>query len=162
MTEETPQIGAGTAPQFGLARVYLKDVSLEAPNSPALFLEEFRPEVKLQVNTSVNALKTTDLYEVVLNITVTSTHKEQTAFLVEVQQAGIFEVKGFDDAQKGHLLGVYCPEALYPFAREAVAELVAKGGFPQLLLAPVNFEAVYAQKLKHEKQAADSAAQPDA
>jgi preprotein translocase subunit SecB len=161
MTEKQPQAGADAGPQFGLVRIYLKDVSLETPNSPAIFLEEFRPDVNLQVNTAVKELDNS-LYEVVLSITVTSTHNGQTAFLVEVQQAGIFEVRNFEEAHKGHMLGVFCPETLYPFAREAVAELVAKGGFPQLLLAPVNFEAAYAQKLSQEKQATSPAAPPNA
>jgi preprotein translocase subunit SecB len=144
MTDENAQTGAGAGPQFGILRIYLKDVSFETPNSPVIFTQEFKPDVKLQVNTSVNELEDS-LFEVVLNVTVTSQQGEKTAFLVEVQQAGIFQVQGFDAAQKSHMLGVYCPEALYPFAREAVSDLVVKGGFPQLLLAPVNFEAVYNQ-----------------
>ena len=145
MTEETPQAAAGGEPQFGILRIYLKDVSFETPNSPAVFTQEFNPEVNLQLQTTVGELEN-DLYEVVLNLTVTSKQGEQTGFLVEVQQAGVFQVKGFDDAQKGHMLGAYCPNTLYPFAREAVADLVAKGGFPQLVLAPINFDALHAQK----------------
>jgi preprotein translocase subunit SecB len=158
MTDENPQAGAGAGagPQFGILRIYLKDVSFETPNSPAIFTQEFRPDVKLQVNTSVNQLEDS-LFEVVLNVTVTSNHNEKTAFLVEVQQAGIFQVQGFDETQKGHMLGAYCPETLYPFAREAVSDLVVKGGFPQLLLAPVNFDAIYNQKLNQaNKQAAST------
>ena len=156
MTDENPQAEAGSGPQFGILRIYLKDCSFETPNSPAIFTQEFRPDVKLQVNTSINQLEDS-LFEVVLNVTVTSKHAEKTAFLVEVQQAGIFQVQGFEEAQKGHMLGAYCPETLYPFAREAVSDLVVKGGFPQLLLAPVNFEAVYNQKLNQaNKQAASS------
>ncbi len=156
MTDENPQAGAGTGPQFGILRIYLKDCSFETPNSPAIFTQEFRPDVKLQVNTSIDKLED-GLFEVVLNVTVTSKHAEKTAFLVEVQQAGIFQVQGFEEAQKNHMLGAYCPETLYPFAREAVSDLVIKGGFPQLLLAPVNFEAVYNQKLNQaNKQAASS------
>lgn len=154
MTDESAQAGAG--PQFGILRIYLKDVSFETPNSPVIFTEEFRPDVKLQVNTTVNKLEDS-LVEVVLNVTVTSMHGEKTAFLVEIQQAGIFQLQGFEDSQKSHMLSVYCPEVLYPFAREAVADLVVKGGFPQLLLAPVNFEAVYSQKLSQaNKQVAST------
>jgi preprotein translocase subunit SecB len=156
MTDENAQTGAGAGPQFGILRIYLKDVSFETPNSPAIFTQEFKPDVKLQVNTSVNELEDS-LFEVVLNVTVTSQQGEKTAFLVEVQQAGIFQVQGLDAAQKSHMLGAYCPETLYPFAREAVSDLVVKGGFPQLLLAPVNFEAVYKQNLNQAgKQAAST------
>jgi preprotein translocase subunit SecB len=155
MTNENPHAVAGDGPQFGILRIYLKDVSFETPNSPAIFTQDFRPDVKLQVNTSVNELEDS-LFEVVLNVTVTSQHGEKTAFLVEVQQAGIFQVKGFDETQKSHMLGAYCPETLYPFAREAVSDLVVKGGFPQLLLAPVNFDAVYQQKLNQASRQAAS------
>jgi len=148
MTDENAQTGAGAGPQFGILRIYLKDVSFETPNSPAIFTQEFRPEINLQLNTSVNQLEDS-LFEVVLHLTVTSKQGEKTGFLVEIQQAGIFEIKGFDDAQKGHMLGAYCPDTLYPFAREAVSDLVTKGGFPQLLLSPINFEAVYAQNQKN-------------
>jgi preprotein translocase subunit SecB len=156
MTDENAQTGAGAGPQFGILRIYLKDVSFETPNSPVIFTQEFKPDVELQVNTSVNELEDS-LFEVVLNVTVTSQQGEKTAFLVEVQQAGIFQVQGLDAAQKSHMLRAYCPETLYPFAREAVSDLVVKGGFPQLLLAPVNFEAVYKQNLNQAgKQAAST------
>ena len=148
MTDENPQAAAGAGPHFGIVRIYLQDVSFETPNSPAIFTQEFRPEVNLQLNTSASQLED-GLFEVVLHLTVTSKQGEKTGFLVEIQQAGIFEIKGFDDAQKGHMLGAYCPDTLYPFAREAVSDLVTKGGFPQLLLAPINFEAVYAQNQKN-------------
>ncbi len=161
MTEENPQAAAGGEPQFGILRIYLKDVSFETPNSPAVFTEDFKPDVNLQLNTSVNELQD-NLYEVVLNLTVTSKQEERTGFLVEVQQAGIFEVKGFDGAQKGHMLGAYCPNMLFPFARQAVADLVAKGGFPQLLLAPINFDALHAQKQEQLRAQAASPQQQGA
>jgi preprotein translocase subunit SecB len=158
MTEENNQAQAGDGPQFGIVRIYLKDVSFETPNSPEAFRQEFKPDIKLQLNTSVNKLEG-DLFEVVLNVTVTSKLGDKTGFLVEVQQAGIFELKGYDDAQKGPILGAYCPNTLYPFAREAVSDLVAKGGFPQLLLAPIDFDALYRQKLNQaESQAASGQA----
>ena len=158
MTEENNQAQAGDGPQFGIVRIYLKDVSFETPNSPEAFRQEFKPDIKLQLNTSVNKLEG-DLFEVVLNVTVTSKLGDKTGFLVEVQQAGIFELKGYDEAQKGSVLGAYCPNTLYPFAREAVSDLVAKGGFPQLLLAPIDFDALYRQKLNQaESQAASGQA----
>lgn len=146
MTEENPQAAAGEGPQFAIVRIYLKDVSFETPNSPAIFNQDFRPEVNLQLNTTIAELEN-NLFEVVLHLTVTSKDGDKTGFLVEVQQAGIFNVSGFDDAQKGQMLGAYCPNTLYPFAREAISDLVTKGGFPPLMLAPINFDAVYAQNL---------------
>ena len=146
MTEENNQAPVGDGPQFGIVRIYLKDVSFETPNSPEVFRQDFKPDVNLQLNTSVNRLDG-DLFEVVLNVTVTSKQEDKTGFLVEVQQAGIFELKGYDEAQKGSVLGAYCPNTLYPFAREAVSDLVVKGGFPQLLLSPINFDALYTQKV---------------
>ena len=146
MTDENNQAQAGDGPHFGIVRVYLKDVSFETPNSPEVFRQDFNPDVNLQLNTSVNKLEDS-LYEVVLNVTVTSKQGDKTGFLVEVQQAGIFELKGYDEAQKGSVLGAYCPNTLYPFAREAISDLVVKGGFPQLLLSPINFDALYTQKL---------------
>jgi preprotein translocase subunit SecB len=156
MAEQNPQAAAG--PQFNILRIYLKDVSLETPNSPAIFTEDFRPDVKLQLNTSVSSLEN-DLYEVVLSLTVTSKHNDKTAFLVEVQQAGIFMLKGFEETQHKQMLGAFCPETLFPFAREAISDLVAKGGFPPLLLAPVNFNAIYADNLQRSQAAAASADQ---
>ena len=147
MTEQNKQAQAGNGPQFELLRVYLKDVSFETPNSPEVFRTEFKPEINLQLNSAVNQLEE-GLYEVILNLTVTSKEGDKTGFLVEVQQAGIFVVKGFDEAQTGSMLGAYCPNTLYPYAREAVTDLVTKGGFPQLLLAPINFDALYQQKMQ--------------
>jgi len=146
MTEENSQPQTGDGPQFGIARIYLKDVSFETPNSPEVFRQDFKPDIQLGLNTSVNRLEN-DLFEVVLNVTVTSKQGDKTGFLVEVQQAGIFELKGYDEAQKGPILGAYCPNTLYPFAREAISDLVVKGGFPQLLLSPIDFENLYKQKM---------------
>jgi preprotein translocase subunit SecB len=146
MTEENNQASSAEGPQFTILRVYLKDVSFETPNSPAVFTQEWNPDVNLQLNSAVNTLDD-DVYEVVLKVTVTAKQGDKTGFLAEVDQAGVFTVKGFDDAQKGHTLGAFCPNTLYPFAREAISDLVVKGGFPQLLLAPINFDALYAEKI---------------
>ncbi len=154
MTDDTtPQSQAtdNSGPQFAVHRVYLKDVSFETPNSPAVFQNEQNPEISLQLNSEVNTLGE-DLYEVVMTLTVTAKHEEETAFLVEVQQAGIFTVKGFDQAQAGEMLGAYCPNTLYPFAREVVASLVTKGSFPQLLLAPINFDMLHQEQVSKVQQ----------
>ena len=136
--------------EFALQRIYLKDLSFETPNSPTIFIEEWKPESNLNINSNVNKLAD-DTYEVVLTITVTTKIGQKTAFLVEIQQAGIFAVKGFTDAELGHMVGAYCPNVLFPYAREVVSDLVSKGSFPQMLLTPVNFDALYAQHL-HEQQ----------
>lgn len=146
MTEENSPAGKNAAPQFAIVRIYLKDVSFETPNSPDVFNENFRPEVNLQFGTAVKQLPD-DLYEVVLNVTATSKDGDRTGFLVEVQQAGIFHLSGFDDVQTGQMLNAYCPNVLFPYVREAISDLVSKGTFPQLLLAHVDFDLLYQQKI---------------
>ncbi len=140
-----------TAREFALQRIYVKDISFETPNSPTIFTEEWKPESNLNLNSSVNKLDD-KTYEVVLTITVTTKVGDKTAFLVEVQQAGIFVVQGFPDNEMGHMMGAYCPNLLFPYAREVVSDLVSKGSFPQLLLTPVNFDALYAQHLQEAQR----------
>ena len=130
---------------FQLHRIYIKDLSFESPNSPRIFIGDWQPKHELNLNTKINRID--DLtFEVILSVTVTTHLGEQTAFIVEVQQAGLVGVKGFTEAELGPLLGAYCPNLLFPFAREAISDLVSKGSFPQLLLQPVNFEVLYAQR----------------
>ena len=155
MAEENNQAPAENGPEFSILRIYLKDVSFETPNSPGVFTQEFKPEIGLQLNTAIKRIEE-DLHEVVLNITVTAKQGEKTGFLVEVQQAGIFSLKGFDEAQKGAMLGAYCPNVLFPYAREEISALVTKGGFPPLLLAPINFDVMYAEKTAERAQQAAS------
>lgn len=145
--------------QFTIQKIYVKDLSFEAPNSPQVFLEKWEPEVNLQISNSATALSDTT-QEVVLTLTVTAKQQDKTAYLVEVQQAGIFNITGYDKDQLAAMVGGYCPHVLFPFAREAVSDLVTRGGFPQLLLAPINFDVLYRQHLEQMKQAqpaADSA-----
>ncbi|MEJ2645133.1 MAG: protein-export chaperone SecB [Gammaproteobacteria bacterium] len=150
-----PQADQG--PQFAIQKIYLKDASLETPNSPTVFTQEWNPEINLQLNSDATAVAE-DVHEVVLSLTVTAKLGEKTAFLAEIQQAGIFTLQGFEQNDLGPMLGAYCPSVLYPFAREAVADLVAKGGFPQLLLSPINFDALYAQRSQEAQ--AQTAGQP--
>jgi len=145
MTDDKDQAASSAGPNFNILRIYVKDVSFEAPNSPAIFTQEFKPEVEMRMATSVSPLET-DVYEIVLTITVTSKEGDKTGFLAEVQQAGIFGISGFAEDQHAHMVSAYCPNTLFPFAREQIANLVIKGGFPQLLLAPVNFDALFAQR----------------
>ena len=156
MAEENNQAPASNEPEFAIVRIYVKDVSFETPNSPRIFTQEFKPQLNVQLNTAVERIEE-DLYEVVLNITVTSKQGEKTGFLVEVQQAGLFSVKGFDEEQKGAMLGAYCPNTLFPFARETISGLVNKGGFPPLMLAPINFDAMYAESAAEKAKQAASA-----
>lgn len=145
--------------EFTLQRVYTKDISFETPNSPDIFTVEWKPESDLSLNSEIHPLDK-DLYEVVLTVTVTTKVGDKVAFLVEAQQAGIFLVRGFPQKEQGHMLGSYCPNVLFPYLREVVSDLVSKGSFPQLLLSPVNFDALYAQHLAEreaKKQVEDGA-----
>ncbi|HEY7841492.1 MAG TPA: protein-export chaperone SecB [Gammaproteobacteria bacterium] len=135
--------------QFGVQKVYLKDMSFETPRSPQVFQEEWSPAVNMDVSNSASALND-KLFEVVLSVTITVKSGEQPVYLAEVQQAGIFHIEGFPREAVNRILATLCPNILFPFAREVVADLVMRGGFPQLLLAPMNFEVLYAQHLKQE------------
>ncbi|MEN8213613.1 MAG: protein-export chaperone SecB [Pseudomonadota bacterium] len=148
---ETPAEAAATPEaQFNLQRIYCKDISFETPNSPAMFLGEWKPEMNLQFNTGVQELGENN-YEVVLTLTVTVKSGDKTAFLAEVHQAGIFNIIGVPEEQMKPVIGITCPNILFPYAREAVSDLVNRGSFPQLLLAPVNFEALYAQHAQQQE-----------
>ena|SRR3990167_769589 len=135
-------------PEFIIQRLYVKDLSFEAPNSPQVFLDEWRPELNMDLTTKTEALSD-DNHEVILSVTITVKMKEKTVFLAEVHQAGIFTIKHFPDDQMRPMLGSFCPNILYPYAREVVTDVVVRGGFPQLYLTPVNFDALYEQ---HEQQ----------
>lgn len=131
-------------PEFAIQRIYIKDLSVESPNSPHIFLEPGEPEVKMDLATNANDLGN-NTREVVLTVTVSVKIKDKTAFLVEVKQAGIFTLANFPDEQLRPLLGSFCPNILYPYAREVVTDAAVKAGFPQLYLSPVNFDALYEQ-----------------
>jgi len=137
--------------QFSIQKIFTKDISFETPNSPKIFTEKWEPTVDFNLGTNVEALEDT-LFEVSLSVTVTVKCKETTAYLVEVTQSGIFSLAGFSEQEMGPMVGSFCPNILFPYAREVVSDLVAKGGFPQLLLAPVNFDALYAQHLQQAQQ----------
>jgi preprotein translocase subunit SecB len=134
-----------------LQKVYLKDVSLETPNSPQIFTENWKPEFNIQIGTN-NKVLSDDVHEVVLSLTITAKHDDKTAYLIEIQQAGVFTLKGFTAQQRGSMLGAFCPNTLFPYAREAVDSLLIKGGFPPLHLNPINFDAIYQQQLKAQQE----------
>ena len=137
------------APEFSIQKIYTRDISFETPNSPEIFRQDWEPEVSLQLENSASGLGD-DLHQVVLRVTVTAKLKDKTAYLAEVHQAGIFGIKGYDNNGTGVMIGSYCPTILFPYAREAISDLVTRGGFPQLLLAPVNFEALYQQHVQQQ------------
>lgn len=143
--------GGAQQPQFALQRIYVKDLSFEAPTGAAAFKKQWNPKVHLDLNTSANRLDD-EHFEVVLTLTVTARQDEDTAFLAEVQQAGIFACKGFEAEQLQQLQNIMCPTILFPYAREAVDSLVTRGSFPALMIAPVNFEALYKQNLARQAE----------
>lgn len=134
------------AGQFAIQKVYVKDLSFETPNSPQIFQQQWQPVVSMDLANTARALDGGSFYEVVLSVTVTVKFEQQTVYLVEVQQAGIFHLSGLPKDIIDRMLATLCPNILFPFAREVVSDLVTRGGFPQLLLAPVNFDALYLQK----------------
>jgi preprotein translocase subunit SecB len=153
MTEETKPVEK----QFSIQKIYIKDMSFETPNSPKIFIGKWEPTVDFNLGTQVSPLEDS-MYEVALTVTITVKSENATAYLVEVNQAGIFSLAGFTDAEMGPMLGSFCPNILFPYAREAISDLVTKGGFPQMLLAPVNFDALYSQHIQQAQQAPGSEA----
>ena len=149
----TETASAETGRQVVLQKIYLRDASLEIPGAPQVFTRDWKPEVDVQIATSVQGVGT-DQHHVVLTVTVTAKLDKDVAFLAEVQQAGIFLIKGITDTEKQRVLGAECPAILFPYAREAVSELVTRGGFPQLLLQPVNFEVLFRQHLERTAEPA--------
>lgn len=140
------------AQRFIIHRIYVKDVSFESPSTPTIFTEQWEPETDLQMNTDASP-QGENFYEVKIELTVTVKSGDKTAFLVEVIQAGIFEIAGYNAAEMKHILSAYTPSVLFPYAREVISGMVSKGSFPELHLAPINFDALYAQRLEEEKQA---------
>lgn len=139
--------------QLNLQRIYIKDVSFEAPGAPQIFQEQGQPNVELNLSQRANVLGP-DVYEVVLSVTATCKVGDKTAYLAEVQQAGIFGVAGFDDASHNAILGSYCPNALFPYVRQVISDLVQSGGFPPLFLQPINFDALYAEQMRRQAEGA--------
>lgn len=133
--------------QIKAQKVYLKDVSFETPNSPQIFQVEWKPEVSIDFGSSFQNLGE-DFYEATLSLTVTTKVEDKTAYLVEVHQAGVFLIKGFNEEEIQRPLNVHCLRLIYPYASAAVSDLVSKGGFPQLVPSPISFESVYRQRLQ--------------
>ena len=151
-TKETTkeQSAESTEPAFSIEKIYLKDVSFESPGAPAIFTDDWSPEINMELNSQGHPIND-NVYEIELSITVTAKNKDKTGFLVEIKQCGIFSISGMDADNLNGTLGSFCPNLLFPYAREAISDLVTKGGFPQLLLAPVNFDAIYAQHVQNNQ-----------
>ncbi len=144
--------------QFAIQKLYVKDISFESPSTPEIFsFTSWQPKIELNLN-STNKVISEGVYEVVLSVTATVTQEEKTAFLVEIQQAGVFQISGFNEQDTKYILGSQCMNILFPYAREVVSDLTSRGGFPPLLLSPVNFDAVYAQAVQQQQAAKDKPA----
>lgn len=139
-------------PQFGIEKIYLKDLSLEIPNAPQVFLERDTPQIEINVHNGASPLEQPGLYEAVLTVTVTAKLKDKTAFLVEVAQAGIFQIVNLPPQELDAVLGVLCPGTLLPYAREAVASVITRAGFPPVLLQHMNFDAAYQERFRQLQQ----------
>jgi len=152
MTDEN-EASAQNDKQLVLQKIYLKDCSWESPNSPEMFaLAQWDPRVQLNITTSSKVVGP-EAWEIVLHISIEAKQGERAAFLCEVQQAGVVTMKGFTEEERRRLLGGYCPSLVFPYARETVSDLVGKGGFPQLLLQPLNFDALFQKHVEDTRQA---------
>lgn len=140
-------------PVFNIEKIYVKDLSLEIPHAPRIFLERETPEVNIQLHTKGERIDE-GMYEVLLTITVTAKTKDKTMFLVEVQQAGVFQIRHVPEADMDPVLGIACPNILFPYLRETVSDIVTRAGFHAVILNPVNFEALYLQRKQQAEQAA--------
>ena len=132
-------------PFFNIQRIYLKDMSLEQPNSPSIFLEQEMPSVEVEVDVKAERLADT-VFEILVTGTVTAKVSEKVAFLIEAKQAGIFDIRNIPADQVDPLVGIACPTILFPYLRETISDLITRGGFPPVLLSPVSFEALYMQR----------------
>lgn len=139
-------------PQFGIEKIYVKDLSLEIPNAPQIFLQIDNPQIEINVHNGASALDQPGLYEAVLTVTVTAKLIDKTAFLVEVAQAGIFRILNLPAGELDAVLGVLCPNTLLPYARETVASLLTRAGFPPVVLQHMSFDAAYQERLRQMRQ----------
>ena len=139
-------------PVFNIEKIYVKDISLEAPNVPQIFLQNENPQVSIELQNKAAKIDE-GVFETVITITVTSKVQDKVAFLVEVAQAGIFRIHNVPEENISAILGITCPNILFPYAREAVSDIVTRAGFPPVLLNPINFEALYAQQIQQQQPA---------
>ena len=150
---ESPQ------PMFAIEKIYLKDLSVEVPNAPDVFLEREAPTVDVNMNSNGRALQD-GLFEVVLTITITAKLKDKTIFLVEAAQAGLFRIRNVPPQDMGPLLGIACPNTLFPYVRETISAVTSRAGFSPVVLAPMTFEGIYQQQLQQMQQMQQQQQQP--
>jgi preprotein translocase subunit SecB len=149
MTDQQPQ-----QPVFSIDKIYVKDLSLEIPNAPQTFLTPAQPQLELQIGTTAARIESGhDLYEVVVKATLTAKAAERTLFLVEAAQAALFTIRNVSAEDLEQVLGIACPNIVFPYLRETVADIVSRSGFPPVHLAPMNFEALFAQRLQQQQPA---------
>lgn len=164
MAEDTPNGAAAATPEaaagpaFAIEKIYVKDVSFEVPGAPMVFNEQAQPTLQLNLNQRVQRVGEST-FEVVLGVTLTCKANDKPMYLAEVQQAGLFNLRGFEAQALDQMLGIQCPHVLFPYARQLVSDLVQAGGFPVFYLQPINFEGLYAEGLR---QRAQQGQQPDA
>ncbi|MDZ4814116.1 MAG: protein-export chaperone SecB [Pseudomonadota bacterium] len=147
---------AAAQAQVAVQKIYVKDASFEAPSAPHIFQEQGQPQIQLNLNQTVNGLAD-GVYEVVLAVTVTCKIGDKNAYLAEVKQAGVFGLSGFDQASLHGVLGTFCPNTLFPYARQAISDMVLAGGFPPFLLQPINFDQIYVEQLRRKSAEAGAA-----
>jgi len=159
MTEENTQATEAQQPQAGFAiqKIYLKDISFETPSGLDAFTKAWKPNVQQDLNVQVTPVEE-GLFEVLLLLTITARIDEKVVFLVEVKQGGLFIINGLEGIQLSHAINTLCPQILFPYARETIDSLLTRGGFPPLMLAPINFDAVFAQAVMQAQQQAEAAA----
>ena len=145
-------------PHFSIEKLYVKDLSLEVPNAPAIFLEQEGPSISIELHNAASVVSD-GIYDVLLTVTVTAKREDKTFFLVEAGQAGIFQIRNMPQEGLDAILGVTCPTILFPYLREAVSDAVNRAGFPPVMLAPVNFEALYQQRAAQSAQPAPAQVQ---
>lgn len=136
--------------QVALQKIYIRDASIEVPDGPRVFTQEYKPDVNVDLNTRIHNLSD-ETHQIVVTVTVTAKQADRTAYIVEVQQAGVFRIEGFtEERERNHVLGAYCPSVLFPYVRESVGDMVQRAGFPHFLLQPVNFDLLYAQHQQNQ------------
>lgn len=157
MAQEDNNIAEQQQPGFSIEKIYVKDASLEIPNAPQIFTDRTQPQVNIELSNAAQALEE-GLFEVAIKVTVTSKIEDKTVFLVEVTQAGIFQIRNVPEENLDMIIGITCPNILFPYAREAVSDLVVRAGFMPVLLNPINFEALFAQQKQQQAEQAEAAA----
>ncbi|PKO50596.1 MAG: protein-export chaperone SecB [Betaproteobacteria bacterium HGW-Betaproteobacteria-20] len=157
MAQEDNNAAEQQQPGFSIEKIYVKDASLEIPNAPQIFTDRMQPQVNIELSNAAQALEE-GVFEVAIKVTVTSKIEDKTVFLVEVTQAGIFQIRNVPEENLDMIIGITCPNILFPYAREAVSDLVVRAGFMPVLLNPINFEALFAQQKQQQAEQAEAVA----